>query len=346
VLHFPRYDDKHFITPKFSFLPSKWRTVIDFLRNCADLGANDEESIIDTSNVSPIANVNVEMMDAMGPLLPSADNISFNTAVHYMDKYWHFRERLIAGNITEEALVAKPCIPWTAPVVTQPDSSSIALVTISSKASDAPLSLKDKEQYAKKHGYTFYPIIGAHADRPASWWKLPAMFTVFNQYEWVMLFDLDTVILDHSVQLEEFLDPRADFIVGGEPEGPDTWKDILNCGIFIARNTTWTRFFLMEAWGIADVPYENPGDGLWEQTAINRLTKDEHQVRNHVKVIPANLFNRFLPNRWNVKSPVEVANDTFVLHLTGSANKYELLEHYFSIRRHVVEEDVEMPSAS
>jgi len=74
--------------------------------------------------------------------------------------------------------------------------------------------------YCRQHGYDFYAISDAYPNRPVPWSKIPGALTLLSQkYDWLVLVDMDSVIVDHSVKLEEFLDPRYEAILGLDENG-------------------------------------------------------------------------------------------------------------------------------
>ena len=137
-------------------------------------------------------------------------------------------------------------------------------------------SLADKEEYCRQHGYDFYAISDAPPDRPVPWFKIPGALTLLSKkYDWLILVDVDAVIVDHSVKLEEFMDPRYDAILGLD-------ENDINAGVFFLRNSVWSRLFLAEAWTLTEEPMSRI---WWEQAAIMRMTKADG-ICNHVKLSP------------------------------------------------------------
>jgi hypothetical protein len=50
-------------------------------------------------------------------------------------------------------------------------------------------------------------------DRDLDYLKWVGALSRLRQYDWLWMVDLDTIILNHTVPLETFLDPRFDMII-------------------------------------------------------------------------------------------------------------------------------------
>lgn len=185
------------------------------------------------------------------------------------------------------------------------------------------VSLADKQEYCHRHGYDFYAISETPRGRPAPWMKIPAALSLLSQqYDWVILVDIDAVIIDHSVKLEEFTDPRYDTIIGVDRHG-------VNTGVLFLRNTVWSRLFLAEAWTLTDEPLSAI---WWEQASIVWLIKAEG-VRNHVKLCPQTHFNSYIRGR--------SLKDSFIIHFAGSSKKEKWLNvlKYYGLRKKLLAQD-------
>lgn len=180
-------------------------------------------------------------------------------------------------------------------------------------------SLADKEEYCRRHGYDFYAISETPPGRSVPWMKIPAALSLLSlEYDWVVLVDIDAVIIDHSVKLEEFTDTRYDAIIGLDHNG-------INTGVFFVRNTVWSRLFLAEVWTLTE---EKMSPWWWEQAGIMRMVKAEG-VRNHVKLSPQTHFNSYVTNS---------LDDSFIIHFPGSAKKevWRYVLKYYGLRKNLL----------
>lgn len=179
-------------------------------------------------------------------------------------------------------------------------------------------SLDDRQRYCERHGYSCHIFDNAVKGRAAGWYRMPAVLALLgrNEYDWIFYLDLDAVILDHSIRLEEFLDPRFDIIIGIDRNG-------VNNGVFFMRNSTWSRMFYAEAW----TRTHEPQSGWWaEQAAIAAILQERTGARNHVKVMPHAYFNTYLADGEN-KLPANLAG-AFIIHFAGRKNKWGLVQRF------------------
>ena len=283
------------INDKFAYLRPTWSTVNDFLCHCADFDPYAQNT------TDPI----------LGPLVSLFKDQEFDIVelTDFLNKYDGLKRK------PQRRTSVKPstCVPWAhLEILARPPR--IAMMTMatysekSTKRTDKKedrvdeekeeeggeeeheddeeerllfeegqkASLADKEAYCRQHGYDFYAVSDAPPDRPVPWSKIPGALSLLSKkYDWLILVDVDAVIVDHSVKLEEFMDPRYDAILGLDENG-------INAGVFFLRNSVWSRLFLAEAWTLTEEPMSRI---WWEQAAIMRMTKADG-ICNHVKLSP------------------------------------------------------------
>ena len=105
---------------------------------------------------------------------------------------------------------------------------------------------RNRRDYADRHGYTLLDLT-AHVGtaRPKSWYKLKAVESVLNHYDWVFWLDADAWITNPEIPLESVLpaSKAADFLVTEDATGA-------NAGSWLLRNSDWSRAFLREWWSM------------------------------------------------------------------------------------------------
>lgn len=125
------------------------------------------------------------------------------------------------------------------------------------------LTLENKRQYAKKHGYDLYDASSNKfiADkiqeeksqmRNFFFFKYRAMLEILKggeatggkEYDWVIWSDADSIYLNMGKRYEDIIDERFDAILTiGAPDHPQ-WRDIVNAGSLMVRGTEWGMQFL------------------------------------------------------------------------------------------------------
>lgn len=211
--------------------------------------------------------------------------------------------------------------------------------------------LKNREEYCRLHNYT---MINAKdlidTSRPISWSKLIAMEHHFatQQFDYLFYIDMDMVIMDMSVPLERFIeadDYQHDIIITRD------WNGI-NFGVWIAKNTPWTRWFLRTAWNQTQLIPKYSAEGIphpfdyeqrsvhyllntetWKKTGLSSYPGNSTEIRRHFHVLPQCAFNSYtlhpLDFRGN-RDRAQYKEGDFIVHFAGKRGykKIRLIEHY------------------
>ena len=181
--------------------------------------------------------------------------------------------------------------------------------------------IKNRQEYARRHGYS---IINAKSEvdksKPVAWSKLIAVKKYLDSFEYILYTDMDLIIMNMSYSLDDIIQYSAgyDIVFTEDWNGPNT-------GIFLARNTSWTRWFLTTAFDQKHLLKPKSKDGTahpfeYEQRAIHYLLNTKlwrrrrlpkyhgniDEIRHHVLVLPQCMLNSYamhpLDWRGNVSS--------------------------------------------
>ncbi|KAG0235764.1 hypothetical protein BGW41_000659 [Actinomortierella wolfii] len=114
-------------------------------------------------------------------------------------------------------------------------------------------SAENKRTYCAKHGYDFVARGAEFAQeefrgRRLVWGKISAVQKVLPHYEWILWMDMDAVIANMDRKVEDLVNlattraGREVSLIAARPV-----KDkIFNAGVFLIKNTDWSRAFLKE----------------------------------------------------------------------------------------------------
>lgn len=206
------------------------------------------------------------------------------------------------------------------------------------------LTRPNKIAYAQKYGYHVYDGSDYYdRSRPPAWSKIravQALFDIEEPCDWVLWMDADTVIMNSNVRIEDFLpaDPTKDLIVVSDKGGG------YNSGVFLFRNSLWSKQFLDEWWNMNDF-VRPPGLSLsGDNAALKALlrTMEERNIfHDHVLTPPRctiNSFAHFLTLGESMEimdhlteQPWYYDNEhyhkgDFIAHIPGFDNKAECLK--------------------
>lgn len=189
-----------------------------------------------------------------------------------------------------------------------------------------PYSEDINRLYAKKHGYNYF--VEKNSDkirhvlngRAPTWYKPKLILEAFELYnpEYVLFMDMDAVVVDHSQKIEEYIDTNFDMIITQDY----STHCKMNAGVFIIKNTPWTKMFLNLWWHSAelltgrsapDLTFSDEyldklgifKNTLWhDQTCLNTLYTNMDEVRERIKIIEYDKLN------WKEYS----GNNNFIFH--------------------------------
>ena len=151
-------------------------------------------------------------------------------------------------------------------------------------------------KYCEEKGYTYYVeddsmnIFKNVSGRAITWYKPKFLLEVFEKLnpEYVLFLDADAIVCGFDYNIQDFID--NDFnIICTEDYGPS----LLNAGVFIMKNTQWTKDFLQKWWDIGDEleggRYKN---ALWhDQTCFGHLMNTLDDSSSNIKKISNKVLN-------------------------------------------------------
>jgi hypothetical protein len=162
------------------------------------------------------------------------------------------------------------------------------------------LSVANKRNYAQRHGYGFHVFGDIDPARAPAWHKLPALLSVAPLYDWLWCVDDDTLVMNASVALETFVDPRYELVLAMDSLG-------MNTGSFFVQTSPWARLLLL----VAHTRTQGPRAVWADQAALIELSED-FRVRNRMKLVPNRAFNGYAYGGGNAYVPGD-----FLVHFPG-----------------------------
>eukprot|EP01039_Chlorochromonas_danica_P002315 gene2315-2536_t len=216
----------------------------------------------------------------------------------------------------------------------------------------API-LQNRRDYCAIHNYT---MINAKdlvdLSRPVSWSKLLAMDHHFtsDSFDYLFYIDMDIVIMNFSIPLEKFIEDDGyehDFILTHD------WNGV-NFGVWMAKNTPWTLWFLRTAWNQSQLVPPFSAEGIahpfdyeqravhyllntqaWRNTGLKRYPGNSSAIRSHFQILPQCAFNSYTVHPFDLRGSRETAQykkGDFLVHFAGKRGykKLKLMDYYLS----------------
>jgi hypothetical protein len=187
-------------------------------------------------------------------------------------------------------------------------------------------TLKINKSYCKKHNYDFYffdSLEESLKHKHAAWHKLFYVNKILKEkdYGHVVWIDADAFFCNDNIRIEQFITCDKNFIVQRDPgyslEAFNVDKIKINTGLFIFKNTDWSKNFLdfvihNQEFSEWDTKHN------WEQNAIRRcIEKNYMNTLDNIFIIKDTFFNN---NTHNIDEFIN--NGGFVLHMTNFMGQY------------------------
>lgn len=187
----------------------------------------------------------------------------------------------------------------------------IALLTLYDEyyAAIGEISSRNKHKYATKHGYSFLcECIPFDMTKPTPWKKIEAIRRYLPNYDYVFWTDADSLIMNDTIRLENFIEDNWDLIVTRDYNN-------LNTGNFFIRNSNWSLKFLEKV----DAQEQFIQHPWWEQAAIIYLIDIDNENEKHINYISQRTINSYIEN---------YQEGDFIIHFAGYGrrNKLKLLQ--------------------
>ena len=187
-------------------------------------------------------------------------------------------------------------------------------------------TVKINKSYCEKNNYDFYffdCLEDSLKHKDASWHKLFYVNKILKEkdYEHVMWIDADAFFCNDNIRLEKFINVDKNFIVQRDPgyslEVFNVDKVKINAGVFIFKNTEWSKEFLDFVINCTEFS-EWDTKHNWEQNAIRRcIEKNYMNTSDNIFIITDTYFNN---NTHDLNRYID--NGGFILHMTNFMGQY------------------------
>jgi hypothetical protein len=113
------------------------------------------------------------------------------------------------------------------------------------------------KKYCEDKGYTYYcekddaKINNALEGRSPTWYKPKLIEDILEKYnpEYILFMDIDAVISNFNKDIEEFIDENYNLTFTEDMSN----HSVINAGIFIIKNTEWSKNFLKIWWNSVQI---------------------------------------------------------------------------------------------
>jgi hypothetical protein len=236
--------------------------------------------------------------------------------------------------------------------------------------------MNNRRKYCDLHGYS---LLNGNKyidhSRPVAWSKLLAIKSYLCDYEYIIYMDMDAVIMNFDRKIQDFI--ALDQQIRSTLDPPRSGSDIImtedwrgpNTGVWIAKNTSFTKWFLQSAWtlgaqfaiknqptilsrGKPRLPFEYEqrvfhyflGTKAWRDRQLPYYLPNPgagypyttEDIRSHFGYLPQCTFNSYSLHPLALRGDRETSHyvpGDFLVHLAGKKRqtRTDLLQHYLSL---------------
>ncbi|ORX95314.1 galactosyl transferase GMA12/MNN10 family-domain-containing protein [Clohesyomyces aquaticus] len=199
----------------------------------------------------------------------------------------------------------------------------IAIVTlITQEKSYIHMSLRNKDHYARRHGYDLVVDYEAHSQRGTTWWKYNMMERLIktDKYDWMWWIDFDTLITNTDIKIADIIDETLANVTNAHEIDILTSHDCngLNTGSFVVRSRESAAKYLRYTYDL-HAEAKQRGEQYSEQDAMKKLQEIDPLVAKHTVQVPQWKINAFPPEIACFDESKKVwEHGTFVIHFAGA----------------------------
>jgi hypothetical protein len=194
----------------------------------------------------------------------------------------------------------------------------------SSTVTNNTKSYCDAKAYQFFHKRIEYP-----KDRHPAWYRIPFILDIFEKedVDWVFWSDIDSLIMNHSIRIEDFIKGDKDLIIASQGCGEycgEQCRHVLNTGQFFIKNTEWSIELLKLWWEWGEKNPKYLWDVWWDNDAMNYFWKKDildFSTKVDVEYVTSK-FNSFYYN---------YIEGDFICHFSGNLSseiREELIKEY------------------
>lgn len=193
-------------------------------------------------------------------------------------------------------------------------ASDIAVVTIASGTEYRKIvtpGIENKKKYCELHGYDFIVCEETlDSSRSPSWSKVLLLNKLMenSSYKWLFWTDADSLIMNHSIRLEDLIDERYNMVITVDFAS-------ICAGEFFMKNCEWSRQFLKIIYGHTECIHHR----WWEQCAMIEELKINPSHYAYIKLFPQRIMNSFPKEQFpHVGSQSIYQTGDFIFHFAGT----------------------------
>jgi hypothetical protein len=180
------------------------------------------------------------------------------------------------------------------------------------------ICLKSMERYAKKFNIKIELMNNFKSDRPPAWNKIKIVRKLLNKYDFVLWIDSDALFVRFDEDIRREIESGKDFYLVKHHLKS---REAPNTGLFLIRNTAWSRSFLDKVWNSEKYIYHN----FWENAAvIDLLGYNDALIYNKYKLAATKLLYKLGIKRLVTKILAKLKVNKIIFNIFDRPTKHSL----------------------
>lgn len=187
------------------------------------------------------------------------------------------------------------------------------------------MSFEINQQYCLKNNMDIIKSdVKSYKNRTSHWERLPLIMKYLPNYDYIIWIDADAIFYDDSPNIKHIINQHLDKDFIFSMDRPPLTN--INTGVFIVKNTEYSRSFLKK-WGYDEEIYKmNPYPGWFDQGSfIYMYDNNLLEIQNHSHICDFNVLQSF--------DLVESNPRPIIFHAAGYKykEKHQLIDLYYRL---------------
>jgi hypothetical protein len=207
----------------------------------------------------------------------------------------------------------------------------ICVVSLATKdIDDMSISILNKQDYCKKHNYTFVNYNERFSKRHCPWDKIQCLLKTITWFDYVIWIDADAVFNNQTLRFEDIINehPEKDLLICKDPCYNDGERPhcMVNTGVMIFKNTYTSIQLLYDTWTSQPDYYIESLD----KHTYEGYPHEQGALVTRLKTAKySNCYYLYEQTKFNTH-PSASNKDTFIIHFMGSRQNEKSISDFIN----------------
>ena len=176
-------------------------------------------------------------------------------------------------------------------------------------------------EYCKRHGYDLLITKVYPSDHSGGFQMMKFLIDNLPNYDWIWHVGVDTLVMNHTIKIEDKIDNNYDYIISVDDNGPNVHSTLTKNS---KNGLDWLNFIWSKRFEYKD--------DCWQENRVVHHYHNKEPWNSFIKVQPYRFMNSVaMKERWNVMNhPAQFEIGDWLLHMsaTSTEKRIELINHF------------------